>query len=114
MNRTFSIRTSIAVIALIVGSVGAFAHNGIEHILGTVTATTKDSISVETVKHTKVTVMVNSATTYAHQDMKMALGDLKAGERVAINAKEGADKKLVAVSVKWGATTASGHDDHKK
>lgn len=114
MNRTSSIRTLIAVTALIIGSVLAFAHNGTEHILGTVTATTNDSITVETVKHTKVTVMVDSATTYAHQDMKMALGDLKTGERVAINAKERADKKLVAVSVKWGAASASGHDDHKK
>jgi hypothetical protein len=114
MNRTASIRTLIAVVTLIVGSLTAFAHNGIEHILGTVTATTNNSITVETVKKTKVTVMVDATTTYAHQDMKMALSDLKTGERVAINAKEGADKKLVAVSVKWGAATAAGHDDHKK
>ena len=113
MNRRRSIRTLVAVAALILGSVIAFAHNGIEHILGTVTATTKDSITVENVKHVKVTVMVDSATTYAHQEMKMALSDLKVGERVAINAKEGTDKKLVAVSVKWGATTAAGHDEHK-
>lgn len=114
MNRTASIRILIAVATLIVGSVAAFAHNEIEHILGTVTATTNDSITVETLKHTKVTVMVDAATTYAHQDMKMALSDLKMGERVAINVKEGADKKLVAVAVKWGAAAAGGHDDHKK
>lgn len=114
MNRTRSIRTLIAMAALLVGSAIAFAHNGIEHILGTVTITTSDSITVETVKHTKVTVLVDSTTTYTHQDMKMSLSDLKAGERVAINAKEGADKKLIAISVKWGVSAAStGHADHK-
>jgi hypothetical protein len=104
MNRRRIIRTLIAVAALI-GSVIAFAHNGIEHVMGTITAVTDTSITVETVKHTAVTVIVAPSTTFTNKDAKASLKDLKVGERVVINAKEGADKKLQAVSVKWGATS---------
>lgn len=94
MNRRRSIRTLIAMAALMIGSSLAFAHNGIEHVMGTVTSVTDTSITVETVKHTAVTVTVEPSTTFSHKDAKASLKDLKVGERVVINAKEGADKKL--------------------
>ncbi|MGI8743265.1 MAG: DUF5666 domain-containing protein [Bryobacteraceae bacterium] len=109
-------RTSLlALVALVMGSAVAYAHNGIEHVLGTVTAVTDSSITVETVKHTSVTVIVDAATTYTHSDEKATLKDVKKGQRVAINAKESTEKKLVAVSVKWGAsaTAAPAHAEHK-
>ena len=55
---------------------------------------------METVKHETVTVAVTSSTAYSHQDLKASLKDLKVGERVVINAKPTADKKLQGVSVK--------------
>ncbi len=115
MNRRQSIRTFFAMSALIIGSSLAFGHNGVEHVMGTVSAVTESSITVDTVKHTTVTVMVDAATTFTHQDMKMALSDLKVGEKVVINAKETADKKLQGIFVKWGAvsTKAGAHTDHK-
>ena len=115
MNHKRNIRTFFAMAILIVGAAIAFAHNGIEHVMGTVTAVTGTSITVETVKHTAVTVMVDSSTTFSHKDMKMSLKDLKVGERVVINAKESAEKKLQAVSVKWGASAnpSKDHADHK-
>lgn len=109
-------RTSLlALVALVMGSVLVYAHNGIEHVLGTVTAVTASSITVETLKHTSVTVMVDAATTYTHSNEKAALKDVKKGERVAINAKESTEKKLVAVSVKWGSSAAAApaHAEHK-
>jgi preprotein translocase subunit YajC len=105
MNYKQSIRTIFAMAVLTIGSAIVFAHNGIEHVMGTVTAISDTSITVETVKHTTVTVDVNTTTTYTNKDAKAFLKDLKVGERVAINAKEGKDKKLQAVSVKWGATS---------
>ncbi len=107
--------TLLALVALVMGSAIAYAHNGIEHVLGTVTAVSESSITVETVKHTSVTVIVDASTAYTHSDEKAALKDLKKGERVAINAKESTEKKLVAVSVKWGASTtaAPAHAEHK-
>jgi hypothetical protein len=105
MNRRRSIHTFIAMAALMIGSAIAFAHNGIEHVMGTVTAVTDTSITVETVKHTVVTVMVDPSTTFTNKDAKASLKSLKVGERVVINAKAGTDKKLQAVSVKWGAAS---------
>jgi Cu/Ag efflux protein CusF len=117
MNRKRSICTIIAMAALTIGSAVAFAHNGIEHVMGTVTAITDNSITVDTVKHTTVTVMVDpSTTTFTNKDAKASLKDLKAGDRVVINAKEGADKKLQGISVKWGASSSAttSHADHTK
>jgi uncharacterized protein YkvS len=116
MNRRRSIRTLIAMTALMIGSAIAFAHNGIEHVMGTVTAVTETSITVDTtVKHTSVTVMVDPSTTFTNKDAKASFKDLKVGERVVINAKEGADKKLQGISVKWGASSnaTASHADHK-
>ncbi len=114
MNRKNSIRTFIAMAALMIGSAVAFAHNGIEHVMGTVTAVSDTSITVDTVKHTAVTVMVDPSTTFTNKNAKASLKDLKVGERVVINAKEGADKKLQGISVKWGASSnVTAHADHK-
>lgn len=120
MNRRHNLRKIIAMAALMIGSVTAFAHNGVEHIMGTVKAVTETSITVETVKHTAVMVAVDPSTTFSNKDAKASLKDLKVGERVVINAKEGADKKLQGISVKWGAGSTSkmpaGHKmpaDHK-
>ncbi len=114
MNHRRNIRTLFAMAALMMGSATAFAHNGIEHVMGTVTVVTDSSITVETVKHTTVTVMVDPATTFAHKEMKASLKDLKVGERVVINTKKGADKKLQGISVKWGASSnVTAHADHK-
>jgi uncharacterized protein YkvS len=115
MNRRRSIRTLIAMTALMIGSAIAFAHNGIEHVMGTVTAVTETSITVDTVKHRSVTVMVDPSTTFTNKDAKASFKDLKVGERVVINAKESADKKLQGISVKWGASSnaTTSHADHK-
>ena len=115
MNRKKSIRTLVAMAALMMASAIAFAHNGIEHVMGTVTAVTDTSITVDTVKHTAVTVMVAPSTTFSHKGAKASIKDLKVGDRVVINAKEGADKKLQGVSVKWGAasSTATTHAGHQ-
>jgi Cu/Ag efflux protein CusF len=105
---------STAMAALMIGPVTAFAHNGIEHVLGTVTAVSSASITVETLKHTSVTVMVDGKTIFTHKDEKASLKELKAGERVAINAKETAAKALVALTVKWGAASASASNHEEK
>ena len=115
MNHRRNIQSFIALAAFLMASTIAFAHNGIEHILGTVTAVTDNSITVETLKHASVTVLVDAKTVFTHKSDKGLLKELKAGERVAINAKENSDKKLVALTVKWGATGAmpSSHTEHK-
>jgi hypothetical protein len=115
MIRRRSILTLSAIAAMMFWSAIAFAHNGIEHVMGTVTAKSDVSITVETLKHTTVTVMVDRSTTFTHTDAKASIEDLKIGERVAIDAKERADKKLQGVSVRWGARSSgtAGHADRK-
>ena len=104
MNRRSSIFCRfLAMATLIMGSAVAFAHNGVEHVLGTITAVTDNSITVDTTQHKSVTVMSDAATTYTNKKAKASLIDLKVGDRVAIDAKKGAGEKLQAVSVKWGA-----------
>jgi type 1 fimbria pilin len=105
MNSRNSIRLFTALAALMVSSTMAFAHNGIEHVMGTVVEVTDSSITVETVKHAKVAIQVVSSTMFTRKDGTASIKDLKPGERVVINAKEAANHKLAAVSVKWGASS---------
>jgi Domain of unknown function (DUF5666) len=107
-------KTKIAAIALALtlGLSTAAAHNGVEHVMGTVTAVAADSITVETTAHKSVVVMIDAATKYTNNGAAAALKDVKTGQRVVIDAKETADKKLQGVTVKMGASSAA-HTDHK-
>lgn len=100
---TRQLSSILTVLALLTASALAFAHAGMEHVMGTVAAVTDSSITVETVKHTKVTVLLDPSTKYINSNAQASLKDLKVGDRVVIHAKHNADKKLVGVEVKWGA-----------
>src|SRR5258708_37452149 len=109
MNSKRSIRSVIALLALMLGPAIAFAHNGIEHVMGTVTAVTDTSVTVDTTKHTSVTVLLDASTTFSNNDAPASLKSLKVGQRVEINAQENTEKKIVGLSVKCGAkATAHG------
>lgn len=108
-----SIHSILALAALLLGSTLAFAHNGMEHVMGTVTAMTANSITVDTVKHTSVTVLVNPSTKFNHNDVAASQNDLKVGDRVVIHAKDNAQDKLVGVIVKWGASNSGKMGDMK-
>ena len=116
MYKRRNVQLIIAVLALCLGSVIAFAHNGVEHVMGTITAMTANSITVDTAKHTAVTVLVDASTKYSHNGAEASMKHLKVGDRVVIDAKENADKKLVGMTVKWGANTPgkTDHTDHSK
>lgn len=107
-------RTAITMFALILGSLLVFAHNGTEHILGTVSAITETSVTVETVKKTSITVAIDDRTQFSKNEASASKKDIKVGDRVVINAKAGADKKLVATTVKVGAMGQMDHGAHKK
>jgi hypothetical protein len=110
-RKAVSALAALAILAL--GSTTAFAHDGIEHIMGTLSAKTSTTVTVETVKHTKVTVLLDPATTFSWNDKSASLNDLKVGERIIANAKEDANEKLHCVSIRWGANSTS-DNDHKK
>lgn len=115
MNKTL-IRSVVPVVALLVGSAIAFAHNGIEHVMGTITALTESSVTIDTVKHATVVVLLEPSTTFSDNGAAASLKDLKVGDRVVVNAKPNSEKKLAAVSVRWGANSSAhmDHADHPK
>ncbi len=115
MKSRWRLQKAAGVLALMALAATAFAHNGVEHVMGTVTAVTDTSITVSTVKHASVTVALDPSTTFANNNAQAGQKDLKVGERVVISAKPSADHKLTAVSVRWGAhSSAKGdHAAHK-
>jgi len=103
----------IAALALILGSAVAYAHNGVEHVMGTVTDLTDSSVTVDTMKHSSVTVLIEPSTKFSKDGAEASRKDLKVGDRVAIDAKENSDKKLVGVTVKLGSMANMDHGAHK-
>ena len=92
----------------------ASAHGGAEHVMGTVSKVSAQSVTVDTTDKKVVEVVLNSKTTYTRNYKKVAASDLKVGDRVMIEAKE-VNEKLVADSVKLGATaTKAEHAEHSK
>src|SRR5260370_41263491 len=114
MNTRRRMHSVIAVLTLILGAAIVYAHNGVEHIMGTVTALTDSSITVDTLKHTSVTVLIDPTTKFSKNSADASRKDLKIGDRVAIDAKENSNKKLVGVRVKLGSMASMDHRDHKK
>ena len=85
----------------------AYAHNGMEHIMGTVVSVTDSSITVKTKDGKTQTVQVATATKYTQMDKPVTIKDLKAGDQVVIHAAK-KDGKLVAESVKVGMVGMKG------
>jgi hypothetical protein len=107
MKRNTIIHTFIAMAVVIAGSAIAFAHNGIEHVLGTVKTLTATLITVETVRHEMTVIALDPTTTFTNKGEKASMKDLKVGVRVAVDTKDDASDKPHAISVKWGATSAA-------
>src|SRR5436305_15292225 len=98
------IMASAVAIALV--ALPAFAHGGFEHVMGTVTRISAQSVTVETTAKKIVDVGINAKTTYTRNDKSVPAGDLKLGDRVVIDTTE-ADHKLTGASVKIGAASAA-------
>ena len=92
----------------------AFAHNGVEHVMGTVTKVSAQALTIETKEKKAVEVELSSKTKYTRDDKAASASELKVGDRVMVNVKE-VNKKLVADSVKLGvAAPSSDHAGHAK
>jgi hypothetical protein len=90
----------------------AFAHGGAEHVMGTVSKVSAESVTVHATDNKDVQVGLNAKTAYTRDKKKVAATDMKVGDRVMIEAKE-VDEKLVADSVALGASaTKAEHADH--
>lgn len=96
-----------ALFLLLANSRVAYAHNGVEHLMGTVTKVSAEAVTVETTGKKIVEISVNSKTKYTRNDKAAVAGDMKVGDRVMINAKQ-VNEKLVADTVKLGTSEKPG------
>lgn len=95
-------RRMILLVAIVVLAAGAaFAQRKEQHIMGTVTAMTDSSITVETTAKGTVTFYTMPETKYEKSGAAASMKDLKVGDRVVIHAAKMGDK-LMANKVRFG------------
>jgi len=97
--------------ALTLFSAPALAHGGQVHVLGTVKAVQADTLTVETPKHTEVTVKLSPDTHFEKGKAAATAKDLAVGERVVVHTRKDGDA-LTAVEVHIGAAEHAHHDHH--
>jgi hypothetical protein len=79
----------------------AFAHGGLEHVMGIVQKISQTAVTVSTTDGKSREVMLDQKTTYAKSGHVVQESDIKVGDRVVIHAaKDG--EKLVARTVEAG------------
>ncbi len=96
--------------AVIAGTVltggAAFAHDGHDHVTGTVTRAAKDRMDVKGADGKEVAVVVTATTVYTKGKDAATFVDVKPGVRVEIDATKG-KAGLEAVEVRIGAAEAT-------
>ena len=100
--------TRILICSLVLGSLLgslAFAHGGMEHVLGTVTAVTDHSLSVKTRDGVAKTVEFDGETKFVKGDAPATIKDVQVGNRVVIHAHKN-DNSLHAAEVRIGTDAA--------
>jgi hypothetical protein len=101
MNR--NTRTTInRFLAATILAATALAHGGFEHVMGTVSKVSAQSVTVTTAAKKNVDVGLNAKTTYTKGDKAATAADMKVGDRVVIDATE-VNEALTAASIKIGA-----------
>jgi hypothetical protein len=98
---------TVSLVLVLVLAIGALAHDGATHVMGTITMFEKDHVTVRQTDGKLVTVMVDAKTKYTRENGKATVADLKPGVRVMVEAKEDAKMKmLLAESVQVGTAEA--------
>ena len=99
-------RITLALIALFSFSAIALAHNGVEHLRGTVTQITDKAITIATPDKQTKTITLLAGTTFVKSGAAASMKDVKVGDKVIVDVViKGHD--LTAKSVKFGAAPAT-------
>lgn len=93
-------RTLIAALLLVTVSLLAHAHGGMVHVMGTATALTEKSVTVQTTDQKIVQIALTESTTYQSGSQPSARRDLQVGDRVVIHAVR-TDDSLQAHEVRF-------------
>lgn len=105
---------AVAFIACVALSGIVLAHNGVEHMKGTVNQLTDKAITLDMPGMKPMTIALTAETTFVKSGKPAAAKDLKVGDRVVVDVvKKGTD--MVAKAVKFGTatTTPSAAHEHK-
>ena len=101
-------RIFLMFLAFSIFATAAYAHNGMIHVMGTVTSITDSSISVKGADGKIQTVMFAATTKFLKGESAISAKDIKVGDRTVIHATKKGDQ-LVASEVKLGTTATSGN-----
>ena len=100
-------RLLVLVLTLGVFAGAAYAHNGMQHVMGTVSAITPSNITVKATDGSTQTVLLSSDTKYLKGTQVITAKDIKVGDHVVIHATKKGDQ-LTAAEVKVGAMRMNG------
>jgi hypothetical protein len=106
---TTIIRIAFSLI-LLASATQAFAHEGFDHVTGTVAKVNGNVVTVKTAKG-NVDVKLDSKTEITRNDQKAQVADLQIGTRVVVDVPEGS-KDMVAHSVKIGVSSPAAPAAH--
>lgn len=93
--------------AILFATTFALAHGDYQHVMGTVTKISENSIMVQTTTNDVVEVATSPDTRFSKGDTAVEGRELKVGDRVVIHAKKTNDGKLVAHTVQIGVAKAA-------
>ncbi|MGA2713550.1 MAG: hypothetical protein ABSG41_10635 [Bryobacteraceae bacterium] len=111
INKRNIITTKILSVAFLIASgIPAVAHEGFDHVIGTVAGVSGGILTVKTAKG-NVDVKLDDKTEISKGTVKAQASDLKPGLRVVVDIPEDS-KDRIAHSVKLGAAGATAHDGH--
>ncbi len=83
-----NIRLPLLTLAALLLSLVAFAHDGMEHVKGTVSKVSDQSVTVTTTAGKTVEVLLDAQTTYTRAEKPIQKTDLNVGDHVLIHAAE--------------------------
>jgi hypothetical protein len=86
----------LSVIALVLAiSAGALAHNGNDHVRGTVTQVSAQSVTVQLADKTTKTLTISAKTEFESAGKPGHLADIKIGDRVVVDVPEHGSSALL-------------------
>ena len=100
-------RLAILILTIVAFATTAYAHNGMIHVMGSVTAVSSASVTVKSADGKVQTVSLTDATKYMKGNAVGTMKDIKVGEHVVIHATKKGDT-LIAAEVKIGMMDMKG------
>ena len=100
-------RLTLLILAIVTVVGTAYAHNGMEHIMGTVSSITDHDICVKGTDGKSKTAVFTATTKFSKTDMTVTAKDIKVGDHVVIHATKKGDQ-FTAAEVKVGVMKMKG------